>query len=66
MKLPTDVAAKFKLVNWQGGKKQNFGKFGIVDLETITIQTATRLHNKGFSKLELKDNTPAITSAKKK
>lgn len=52
--LPSEVAAEFELINWVGGHRQDFGRFGIVDLERITLAQANRLVNQGFSKLQRK------------
>jgi len=62
--LPAEVAAKYDLVGWHGGHRQNFGKYGIIDLHTITLKQADRLVEKGFTKL--KPKAKASTSDDKK
>lgn len=61
-KLSPEVAEKFELVNWKGGSRQNFGRFGVVDLETLTVKHAARLVALGFKKLKAK---PAPKPAEK-
>jgi hypothetical protein len=63
IKLPSDVAAHFELVEWTGGTRQHFGKYGLVDLEKITLTQAKKLASKGFPKL--KPVKPAPAKAKK-
>ena len=46
------MAAHFELVDWAGGPRQRFGKYGLVDLEKITLKQAQKLVAKGFSKLK--------------
>ena len=62
-KLNNTVASQFELVNWTGGKRQIFGKkFGVVDLEKMTIPQAEKLVQMGFKKLKKKEvatNKPA-------
>lgn len=58
--LSREVAEKYETVNWNGGHRQDFGTFGVVDLSTMTIQQADALVKKGFKKLRLK-NTPSVT-----
>jgi len=53
-KLPTEVAKLYKLVNWVGSTRQHFGKFGIIDLEKMTVGKAESLISKGFTKLKKK------------
>jgi len=52
--LPDEVAQEYELVNWTGGAVQNFGKFGRIDLNTLTLAQARQLHAKGFSKLQVR------------
>lgn len=65
--LPTEVAAKYQLVDYgKGGPKQVWGKFGTVDLDTLTLAKADRLYENGWPKLKLKekaqkDAAPAST-----
>ena len=54
-KLSKEVAEQFEIVDWWGGHKQFFGKFGTVDLSTLTIQQAERLVGMGFSKIVKKE-----------
>jgi len=62
LNLPAEVAAKYDLVNWVGGHRVNFGPFGLIDLNTITLAQADRLHEKGFTKLKLKKEKPKTTA----
>jgi hypothetical protein len=52
--LPKAVAKHFDLVDWVGGHRQNFGRFGNIDLKTLTLDQAKRLAKAGFSKLKAK------------
>lgn len=53
--LPAGVAKHYELVNWIGGTRQSFGKkFGIVDLEKMSIARAASLVSLGFKKLRKK------------
>jgi hypothetical protein len=63
-KLPAAVAAKYEIVGWTGGRRQFFGaRFGLVDLDTITIEQADALARKGFKKIKLLE-TPVMKQAK--
>ena len=53
--LRQEVAERFEIVDWWGGNRQNFGKFGIVDLSTMTVAQAQRLVNMGFTKIKPKN-----------
>ena len=53
--LPQEVAQRFEIMDWWGGHRQNFGKFGIVDLSTMTVAQAQRLVNMGFTKIKPKN-----------
>lgn len=67
--LPSEVAAKYKLVNWVGGHRQNFGSFGDVDLSKLTLERADRLYLRKFPKLVLKDpqkEAPKVEATGKK
>jgi len=55
-KLPEAVAEHFELVDWKGGPRQAFGRFGVVDLRTITLQRANSLVQRGFGKLRRRIN----------
>lgn len=55
--LTKEVAVQFEVVDWKGGHAQEFGKFGLVDLKTLTIAQAERLVKFGFSKLRKKKPT---------
>lgn len=52
--LPAEVAVKYKLVNWTGGHTQDFGRWGTVSIENLTLQKADILFTAKFPKLELK------------
>jgi len=53
--LSQELSKEFKLVGWLGGTRQNFGKFGIVNLKTLTPAQADSLIQRGFKKLARKD-----------
>lgn len=55
VKLPAPVAKEFDLVGWVGGSKQSFGKFGVIDINTITLERAKLLAANGFKKLVKKE-----------
>jgi hypothetical protein len=57
--LPDEVAQEYELVNWTGGAVQNFGRFGLVNLNTLTLAQARQLHAKGFSKLQVRKKPKA-------
>lgn len=57
--LPDEVAQEYELVNWKGGAVQNFGRFGLVNLNTLTLAQARQLHAKGFSKLQVRKKPKA-------
>lgn len=50
--LPPEVAEKIEVINWTGGHRQVFGRFGIVDLTTMTVSHAESLIARGFTKLK--------------
>jgi hypothetical protein len=45
------TAKHIRTVDWKGGHKQVFGKFGTVDLTTLTLGRARKLIRQGFKKL---------------
>lgn len=49
----------FQLVDWVGGHRQVFGRFGIIDLTTLTPARAENLIKKGFKKLAKNETTKA-------
>jgi len=51
IKLPPEVAAEFELVDWEGSTRQVFGKYGTVDLKTLTLRKARSLYKRKFKKL---------------
>ena len=55
MKLPVEVAEHYDLVGWKGGPIQVFGKFGVVNINTLTLRKAEKLVAKGFTKLAPKE-----------
>lgn len=57
--LPTEVAAKYDLVNWTGSHRQVFGAFGTIDLTELTLEKADRLYKRKFPKLRLKGESKA-------
>ena len=52
--LPREVAEHYEVIGWQGSHKQNFGKFGIIDIKTMTLTRAGSLVSRGFKKLTRK------------
>ncbi|MEL7118625.1 MAG: hypothetical protein AAFO07_04270 [Bacteroidota bacterium] len=66
VKLNEVVAKEYKLVDWVGGSKQHFGKFGIVDITTMTLLQARRLVQRKFPKLKQKEAPKAATVKKTK
>lgn len=50
--LPADTRKDYRVVGWVGGHTQDFGRFGIVNLTTLTTLQAARLVRGKFSKLE--------------
>jgi hypothetical protein len=67
--LPAEVAQKYRLKHsWQGNAKQYFGRFGWVDITTLTLAQADSLYAKGWRKIELKPvlaEKPAAAKDKK-
>lgn len=51
------LAKDFELVGWVGGERQNFGKFGVVNLNTLTKAQANSLVRRGFTKLAKKSES---------
>lgn len=61
IKLPAEVAQKYELVNYgTGSHRQRWGKYGIIDVNELTLEKADRLHKAGWPKLKLK---PAAAKA---
>lgn len=54
MNLPKEVAEHYELVGWKGGPVQVFGRFGVVDLNNLTLRRAQKLVKMGFTKLKAK------------
>ena len=53
--LPAEVAQKYRLKHsWEGNAKQYFGRFGWVDITTLTLAQADSLYAKGWRKIVLK------------
>lgn len=63
--LPPGVAEQYEVINWKGGHRQVFGRFGEVDLTTLTPKRAERLIKGGFTKLRRKPK-PAPKPAESK
>lgn len=63
VKLPAEVAEQYELVNWVGGYRQTFGRYGVVDVSTITLRRADALVRAGFSKLRRKPTPIAPASS---
>ena len=49
--LQKEVAAVYKVKDWKGGHRQDFGSFGTVDLKKLTLKRAANLVAAGFPKL---------------
>ena len=60
--LPEEVATQYDLIGWKGGPKKDCGRFGIIDLRTLSLQRADLLFNMGFPLLTKK----ALESTTKK
>lgn len=54
VKLPEDVAARYDLVNWKGPGKQDFGRYGTIDIERLTPARASVLVARKFPHLREK------------
>jgi hypothetical protein len=52
--LNKNIAEHYELVNWKGGPVQVFGRFGVIDLQKLTLKQARRLERMGFAKLKAK------------
>jgi hypothetical protein len=62
--LPAEVAQKYRLKHsWEGNAKQYFGRFGWVDITTLTLAQADSLYAKGWRKIELKPAPKAAPAA---
>jgi hypothetical protein len=59
MDLPKEVAEHYELVGWKGGPVQVFGRFGVVDINKLTLRHARNLVNRGFKKLKAKPPSKA-------
>ena len=55
VELPKEVAKDYELVKWVGGPRQLFGKFGIIDVTTLTPEKAAILVEKGWRRLRKKE-----------
>ena len=53
--LPEATAREYELNQWTGGHRQDFGRFGTIDLTKLTPQRAAALVAKGFKKLRKKN-----------
>jgi len=63
--LPAEVAKHYKLVNYKGGAKQFWGKFGKIDISTLTLKQADLLAQRGWTKLKKINSEPAQATTKK-
>ena len=52
--LPAATAKDYELVGWHGGHTQVFGKFGTINVSTLTPAQAARLVKIGFPKIARK------------
>ena len=64
--LPAAVAQKYTLVNWVGGSKQHFGKYGTIDVTKLTMRRADKLFSMGWSKIALATPAETTTTSSKK
>lgn len=65
VRLSTEVAEKYELVDYRGGDTQYWGRHGQVTISTLTMQQADRLFKNGWPKLQLK-STKAVTAKPEK
>jgi hypothetical protein len=54
--LPEEVAKNYELVNWVGGPRQHFGRYGDIDLDKMTEAQAQRLVQMGFPRIKKKED----------
>lgn len=52
--LSKEVADQFDIIDWTGSHRQFFGRFGKIDLSTLTVAQAERLVKLRFSKIRRK------------
>lgn len=64
-KLNPAIANEFELVDWVGGYTQLFGKFGKVNITTLTKRQAERLIKMGFPKLRKKASQAELPATNK-
>ena len=58
--LQPEVAAKFEVIDWPGkAESVNFGRFGDVNLRTLTVAGAESLVKRGFRKLRRREAAAA-------
>jgi len=65
--LSKEVKEQFEFPGWVGSHRQKFGRFGTIDLSTLTVQQAERLVGLKFAKIkkkEVKVTTTAVAKAK--
>lgn len=65
--LSKEVSDQFEIIDWAGSHRQFFGRFGTIDLSTLTVTQAERLVRLKFSKIRRKTDKKSepATSAKK-
>ena len=72
VQLPKEVAEKYELVNYgPGSARQRWGKYGVIDIDQLTLEKADRLYKSKWPKLALKEQgktapPPAGDGGKKK
>ena len=52
--LSKEVRELFEFPGWVGSHRQKFGRFGTIDLSTLTVQQAERLVGLKFAKIKKK------------
>jgi len=52
--LPAETAEKYEIIDWVGGNRQYFGKFGIIDIKQLTPRRAGQLVRMKFKKIKEK------------
>ena len=62
--LSKEVREQFDFPDWVGSHRQKFGRFGTIDLSTLTVQQAERLVKLGFAKIRKKEAKAATVKQK--
>lgn len=62
---PKELQSEYELVNWVGSHRQEFGRFGIIDLSKLTKDKVERLISKGFKRIQRKESAKSSSSSDK-